>query len=215
MRVVSGKFQRGMKVKVARTGRTVALSRPQRMFAQDRSTVQEGFAGDVIGLSNPGAFAVGDTIYAGGWVGCWGVCVAGGTSRLYRAPTRPDCTHSHLHPLAPAPPPGPEVAFPPIPSFSPELFAYLRCAPNQRKAFAKGVEALLGEGAVQVRSHSVLEGVGLRSTPNRCAFVFGSCGMMQTPPPLTPRSCTPLTSTSRTPSSRRWGSCSLRSCSSG
>lgn len=65
MRVVSGKFQRGMKVKVARSGRTVALSRPQRMFAQDRSTVQEGFAGDVIGLSNPGAFAVGDTIYAG------------------------------------------------------------------------------------------------------------------------------------------------------
>jgi hypothetical protein len=54
-----------MKVKVARTGRTVALSRPQRMFAQDRSTVQEGFAGDVIGLSNPGAFAVGDTLYAG------------------------------------------------------------------------------------------------------------------------------------------------------
>lgn len=45
---------------------------------------------------------------------------------------------------------GPEVAFPPIPSFSPELFAYLRCAPNQRKAFAKGIDALLGEGAVQV-----------------------------------------------------------------
>ena len=48
---------------------TVALSRPQRMFAQDRSTVQEGFAGDVIGLSNPGAFAVGDTIYAGALLG--------------------------------------------------------------------------------------------------------------------------------------------------
>ena len=45
---------------------------------------------------------------------------------------------------------GPEVAFPPIPSFSPELFAYLRCAPNQRKAFNKGIEGLLGEGAVQV-----------------------------------------------------------------
>ncbi|GBF94326.1 peptide chain release factor [Raphidocelis subcapitata] len=111
VRVVSGKFQRGMKVRVARTGRTVALSRPQRMFAQDRSTVQEGFAGDVIGLSNPGAFAVGDTLFA------------------YT---------------------GPEVRFPPIPSFSPELFAYLRCAPNQRKAFTKGVESLLGEGAVQV-----------------------------------------------------------------
>jgi hypothetical protein len=42
------------------------------------------------------------------------------------------------------------VAFPPIPCFSPELFAYLRCPPAQRKAFAKGVEGLLGEGAVQV-----------------------------------------------------------------
>jgi peptide subunit release factor RF-3 len=45
---------------------------------------------------------------------------------------------------------GPELRFPPIPSFSPELFAYMRCAPNQKKAFAKGVEGLLGEGAVQV-----------------------------------------------------------------
>jgi peptide subunit release factor RF-3 len=45
---------------------------------------------------------------------------------------------------------GPELRFPPIPSFSPELFSYMRCAPNQKKAFAKGVEGLLGEGAVQV-----------------------------------------------------------------
>lgn len=45
---------------------------------------------------------------------------------------------------------GPELAFPPIPSFSPELFAYMRCAPNQKKAFNKGIEGLLGEGAVQV-----------------------------------------------------------------
>lgn len=55
----------GMKVKVARTGRVVSLSRPQQMFAQSRATVQEGFAGDVIGLTNPGAFAIGDTLYAG------------------------------------------------------------------------------------------------------------------------------------------------------
>ena len=72
--------------------------------------MEEGFAGDVIGLTNPGAFAIGDTIYAG----------------------------------------GPEVRFPPIPSFSPELFAYMRCAPASKKAFLKGVEGLLGEGAVQV-----------------------------------------------------------------
>lgn len=41
----AGKFEKGMKVKVARTGRTVTLAAPQRMFANERSTVQEGFAG--------------------------------------------------------------------------------------------------------------------------------------------------------------------------
>lgn len=58
-------YTRRPQVKVARTGRVLSLTRPQRMFAQDRSTVQEGFAGDVIGLTNPGAFAIGDTIYSG------------------------------------------------------------------------------------------------------------------------------------------------------
>ncbi|GLI60750.1 hypothetical protein VaNZ11_002980 [Volvox africanus] len=109
VRVVSGKFEKGMKVRVARTGRTVTLAAPQRMFANERQTVQEGFAGDVIGLTNPGAFAIGDTLVT-----------------------------------------GPTLAFPPIPTFSPELFAYLRCPPNQKKPFLKGVEGLLGEGAVQV-----------------------------------------------------------------
>lgn len=45
---------------------------------------------------------------------------------------------------------GPEVEFPPIPTFSPELFAYIRAPSGQRKAFQKGMEGLLGEGAVQV-----------------------------------------------------------------
>ncbi len=44
-RTPAGKFEKGMKVKVARTGRTVTLAAPQRMFANERSTVQEGFAG--------------------------------------------------------------------------------------------------------------------------------------------------------------------------
>mmetsp|Transcript_23531 Transcript_23531/g.61232 ORF Transcript_23531/g.61232 Transcript_23531/m.61232 type:complete len:647 (-) Transcript_23531:564-2504(-) len=109
VRVVSGRFEKGMKVKVARTGRVVTLAAPQRMFANERQTVLEGFSGDVIGLTNPGAFVIGDTL----------------------------CT-------------GPNVAFPGIPTFSPELFCYMRCAPNQKKAFTKGVEGLLGEGAVQV-----------------------------------------------------------------
>ena len=41
---------------------------------------------------------------------------------------------------------GPPLAFPAIPCFSPELFAYLRCTPGQKKAFLKGLEgAHLGQ----------------------------------------------------------------------
>jgi len=62
LRIVSGEFRRGMKVVHSRTGRTVALSRPQKMFGQERETAETGYAGDVIGLNNPGLFAVGDTV---------------------------------------------------------------------------------------------------------------------------------------------------------
>eukprot|EP00271_Cylindrocystis_brebissonii_P011616 TRINITY_DN29492_c0_g1_i1.p1 TRINITY_DN29492_c0_g1~~TRINITY_DN29492_c0_g1_i1.p1 ORF type:complete len:758 (+),score=125.02 TRINITY_DN29492_c0_g1_i1:81-2276(+) len=65
VRVCSGQFQKGMKVNLARTGKTVALTRPQKMFAQERSVVETGFAGDVIGLNNPNTFAIGDTIFVG------------------------------------------------------------------------------------------------------------------------------------------------------
>lgn len=46
VRVCSGTFQKGMKVQVARSNKTVALTRPQKMFAQDRETVETGYAGD-------------------------------------------------------------------------------------------------------------------------------------------------------------------------
>lgn len=42
------------------------------------------------------------------------------------------------------------MVFPPIPTFSPELFSYIRAPSGQRKAFQKALEGLLGEGAVQV-----------------------------------------------------------------
>lgn len=64
----------------------------------------------MIGLNNPNAFAIGDTIYV-----------------------------------------GPRRTFPPIPSFSPELFCYIKNPnPSKYKQFQKGVAELLGEGAVQV-----------------------------------------------------------------
>ena len=65
IRVCTGKFEKDMTVSHARTGKTVRLSRPQKLFAQDRDSIEEAYPGDVIGLNNPGVFAIGDTIYTG------------------------------------------------------------------------------------------------------------------------------------------------------
>ncbi|NJR68417.1 MAG: peptide chain release factor 3 [Synechococcales cyanobacterium CRU_2_2] len=65
IRVCSGRFEKDMTVQHARTGKTVRLSRPQKLFAQGRESMEEAYPGDVIGLNNPGAFAIGDTIYTG------------------------------------------------------------------------------------------------------------------------------------------------------
>jgi peptide chain release factor 3 len=65
IRVCSGRFEKDMTVTHARTGKTLRLSRPQKLFAQDRDSIEEAFAGDVIGLNNPGAFTIGDTIFTG------------------------------------------------------------------------------------------------------------------------------------------------------
>jgi peptide chain release factor 3 len=65
VRVCSGKFEKDMVVHHARTGKAIRLSRPQKLFAQDREVIEEAYPGDVIGLNNPGVFAIGDTIYNG------------------------------------------------------------------------------------------------------------------------------------------------------
>ncbi len=65
VRVCSGRFQKDMTVRHARTGKNIRLSRPQKIFAQDRAVVEDAFPGDVIGLNNPGMFAIGDTLYSG------------------------------------------------------------------------------------------------------------------------------------------------------
>jgi len=64
-RVCSGSFSRDMSVKNARTGATVRLARAMKLFADDRESLDEAFAGDVVGLANPGVFAIGDAIYQG------------------------------------------------------------------------------------------------------------------------------------------------------
>jgi peptide chain release factor 3 len=65
VRVCTGKFEKDMTVKHARSGKIVRLSRPQKLFAQDRESLDVAYPGDVIGLNNPGVFAIGDTIYNG------------------------------------------------------------------------------------------------------------------------------------------------------
>ena len=65
IRVCSGKFEKDMVVNHARLGKTVRLSHPQKLFAQGRESLAEAYPGDVIGLNNPGVFAIGDTIYQG------------------------------------------------------------------------------------------------------------------------------------------------------
>jgi peptide chain release factor 3 len=65
VRVCSGKFERDMTVRNARTGKEVRLSRAMRLFASERESLEAAFAGDVVGLANPGVFAIGDTLCEG------------------------------------------------------------------------------------------------------------------------------------------------------
>jgi peptide chain release factor 3 len=110
IRVCTGRFEKDMTVNHARSGKSVRLSRPQKLFAQDRESIDQAYPGDVIGLNNPGVFAIGDTIYT-----------------------------------------GQKVEYEGIPSFSPEIFAYLRNPnPSKFKQFYKGVSELQEEGAVQI-----------------------------------------------------------------
>merc|ERR1712174_58996 len=88
VRIVSGKYEKGMKVGHSRSksNKRYNLAQAQALFGNDRESVEIAYPGDVIGINNPGNFAIGDTLYTG--------------------------------PM--------KVAFPGIPSFSPEKFCYIR-----------------------------------------------------------------------------------------
>lgn len=66
LRVCSGKFERGMTVKVARDGKELKLNNATTFFAQERQTVEEGWPGDIIGLYDTGVFQIADTLIEGG-----------------------------------------------------------------------------------------------------------------------------------------------------
>ncbi len=62
MRICSGKFEAGMEVNHVQAGKKMRLSQPQQMMAQDRKIVEEAYAGDIIGVFDPGIFSIGDTV---------------------------------------------------------------------------------------------------------------------------------------------------------
>ena len=62
IRIVSGVFRRDMQVIHTRTGRKLRLSNSQRLFARDRETVDEAYAGDIVGLVGNNDFLIGDTL---------------------------------------------------------------------------------------------------------------------------------------------------------
>jgi peptide chain release factor 3 len=65
VRICSGKFERDMTVRNARSGKDVRLSRAMKLFASERESVEAAYAGDVVGLANPGVFAIGDSLSEG------------------------------------------------------------------------------------------------------------------------------------------------------
>jgi peptide chain release factor 3 len=66
LRLTSGRFSRGMKLKVQNTGRQLSVNAPIMFFASDRELAEEAFAGDVIGIPNHGVLRVGDSLSESG-----------------------------------------------------------------------------------------------------------------------------------------------------
>lgn len=62
LRICSGKFDKGMSVKHVRIKKNITLAQPQQFMAQDRSIAENAYAGDIIGLFDPGHFRIGDTL---------------------------------------------------------------------------------------------------------------------------------------------------------
>ena len=62
MRICSGKFDAGMDVHHIQGGKKIRLSQPQQMMASERKIIENAYAGDVIGVFDPGIFSIGDTL---------------------------------------------------------------------------------------------------------------------------------------------------------
>ena len=62
MRICSGKFEKGMEVYHVQGNKKMKLMQPQQIMAQEREVVDEAYAGDIIGVFDPGIFSIGDTL---------------------------------------------------------------------------------------------------------------------------------------------------------
>ena len=62
MRICSGKFTAGMEVYHVQGDKTIKLAQPQQMMADERKMVEEAYAGDIIGIFDPGIYSIGDTL---------------------------------------------------------------------------------------------------------------------------------------------------------
>ena len=61
MRICSGRYEIGMEVRHVQSGRVQRLSQPQQLMASDRKILDEAYAGDIIGVFDPGLYSIGDT----------------------------------------------------------------------------------------------------------------------------------------------------------
>ena len=66
MRICSGKFEKGIEVFHVQGNKKMRLSQPQQVMAQDREMIEEAYAGDIIGVFDPGIFSIGDTVCSPG-----------------------------------------------------------------------------------------------------------------------------------------------------
>ena len=65
VRLCSGRFRRGMRLKQIGTGKSLGINNPIFFFAQDRALAEEAWPGDIIGVPNHGTLRVGDTLSEG------------------------------------------------------------------------------------------------------------------------------------------------------
>jgi len=62
LRICSGKYEKALSVRHVRLDKKITLAQPQQFMAQDRTIVDEAYAGDIIGIFDPGIFRIGDTL---------------------------------------------------------------------------------------------------------------------------------------------------------